>query len=1319
MSHPPPSGPGKTSPKLHDDFLNFDPNKTAPGRNLLADHLQSAGDGVQPVALSGECKHEYTTKHVQSILPPLDLRPDGTTAYKLAVVCKRCRLHAAIHIDYALATNPCPNQQYPLHHFQRLHHEDGMSPTHITYAWQCSASQCQASLRIIYNTPRFSDQDRLLLTDTDRLKRRYEAALDAKPGREDLRLATPNDTLNWLRKYIQDGLDPQQKRRAFSADNKRFVAAFGQQGNDCSELLTDLGFKYADGEWTLPNPPQVLDRLRSDGGSHRERLEDVVYELAACMSRITIDTGAVNPAAGESWPSASRDVERTLAAQGYQRHTFPRRSNTTSEEHAYFSTLGALSDFADTLVEFAFDRQINCDPEAQAYYFECLQVISESRNTEQLQTKVVMLQSEGHISRRDITKAYRSFGLQLPSSNVLYTDQHILSTFQAQLSDVSPAVAADLREALYKIGCSRDSSMLMNASRQTVETVDDALAWLGNDVHRGTEDDFLVAVASSKMDSDADTQLTKSAISVLARSRQSNKLNTWLTTGRTDGGDMSVDEALRHLGIEQKLDDLDKSVLEFQFDSARQDKPGEQTERAIKAIQDASGRSSGYTQPPAMQQHAPGTWPVGLKSHGNTCYLNSLLQYYFSIKPFREIVLEYGQHKLDLHETHEKKHRVGGRIISAQEIKGGQRFAKDLQGLFQRMIVEPSAEVKPEKDMVSRAFLEAEQYDQLPSSAMDEEIVWDRTRPATRSGSPAASKREKPTPADEDSLRVVRQNSNASSVTLQASENGENDAAMVNSVAAPPTPPDSPTMKGLFDLDLPEHAPPLPPRRRFTNDEIQKASDTALSVAEKKAAAQQDVSEVHDNATQRLRAGLKVDGVDEFEEQQDILRQLYTLSVTDTTVNQDGTSDKPKLRLEPCIQLRVPQTDTDLYSALDEVLDPQPSDIKPGASVYASLLQPLPPILQINSPRIDWDAHTKAAKKFDATMRLVDELYLDRYCDQSGEDILSTRKQGWVWRRQLRALEKERKELMDTAPALELDSATAMTEAGAYLKGVADIDRDLAELGTDGLDLDLDLAISLQDAATAQAERLTKINADVEALKKELAPEFQHAKKIKYRLAVVFFHRGNTSGGHYWVCIHDFANDIWRSYNDETVSEVSKDDLKQIFEAQGFNQGTPTYMVYVQDDKKEELVQPLCREPEPADPWPVQMVDATETTDPKPAVRAAPGTVDPKLIEGQNWDAERVVEPSFNCGSETPGWEKNVVDGRCVTHIKLAAGPSNGERAMPDLGWSDRSSPSPEALEDLPDDPMYQGRGHKRQADSVRNNSPPEVVEEGRDGSQM
>jgi ubiquitin carboxyl-terminal hydrolase 25 len=62
----------------------------------------------------------------------------------------------------------------------------------------------------------------------------------------------------------------------------------------------------------------------------------------------------------------------------------------------------------------------------------------------------------------------------------------------------------------------------------------------------------------------------------------------------------------------------------------------------------------------ATNQAGTLTLPVGLLNIGNTCYLNSLLQYLFTVKAVREIILNYDNYKLELKDEDIQKRRIGG-----------------------------------------------------------------------------------------------------------------------------------------------------------------------------------------------------------------------------------------------------------------------------------------------------------------------------------------------------------------------------------------------------------------------------------------------------------------------------------------------------------------------------------------------------------------------------------------------------------------------------------------------------------------------------------
>ena len=670
---------------------------------------------------------------------------------------------------------------------------------------------------------------------------------------------------------------------------------------------------------------------------------------------------------------------------------------------------------------------------------------------------------------------------------------------------------------------------------------------------------------------------------------------------------MSVEEALRHLNIDQKLEDLDQTILPALFTSARIDRPGETTENAISTIQQALAGTNGDG-----KTHSPETWPVGLTSHGNTCYLNSLLQYYFSIKPLRDIVLNYDQYKLDISQSEGKKGRVGQRMISMVEIEGGQRFADDLKNLFERMIRSRDSAVKPEADLVCRAFLEPKEYKLLgriidvSKPGKPDEVIANGTDSAIDEMLMDGEVLTSPAAITDD----ARKASYASSTTLQASVNGETKDVAMTGVEMPPTPPGTP---GPSDQ---EKAPPLPPRRFSTTKE------EALAKAEANARQQQDVTEVHDKISFLLRCGIEPRGWDAQEEQEDIFRDLFAMRIKQTAISK-GVEQKPQLLLDSAIQLDVPLEPTDIYSALDAVFDLQPYADNPAIEAYKSI-EALPPILQINIPRIGYDAERGAAASFKSVecVTLKDEIYLDRYLDASHDDTLPRRRQCWGWRRQLQALKREQKVLSKTAT--DLDGPAIVTQAAEYLTSLDSVNQDLLSIDIEPIEADGDITTALTMDAEQQAKRLSSLQGEIDVLQKQLDAQFADLNNIKYRLAAVFFHRGNYGHGHYWLYIHDLKNDVWRIYNDEKVEEYTK--MEAIFEAKTWDQGTPTYAVYVAEDKM-NYVEAVCRDPEPVPEVEHMEWKESETINLKPQQDSATGIDPRKLMKAEGgdtaWDPPR------------------------------------------------------------------------------------------------
>ena len=105
---------------------------------------------------------------------------------------------------------------------------------------------------------------------------------------------------------------------------------------------------------------------------------------------------------------------------------------------------------------------------------------------------------------------------------------------------------------------------------------------------------------------------------------------------------------------------------------------------------------------------------------------------------------------------------------------------------------------------------------------------------------------------------------------------------------------------------------------------------------------------------------------------------------------------------------------------------------------------------------------------------------------------------------------------------------------------------------------------------------IAAIRSQIKDLRSNISSQFSDLRQIPYRLSAVFIHRGSSSAGHYWIYIYDFKAKIWRNYNDEHVTQVK--DAGEIFDAPiGPRPPTPYFLVYVKEQLKENLIDPVCR----------------------------------------------------------------------------------------------------------------------------------------------
>jgi len=144
-----------------------------------------------------------------------------------------------------------------------------------------------------------------------------------------------------------------------------------------------------------------------------------------------------------------------------------------------------------------------------------------------------------------------------------------------------------------------------------------------------------------------------------------------------------------------------------------------------------------------------------------------------------------------------------------------------------------------------------------------------------------------------------------------------------------------------------------------------------------------------------------------------------------------------------------------------------------------------------------------------------------------------------------------------------------------------------------GIPIEPGLPEAIAERAAEIVEELETINTAIDKLKRRLSEQFMDMHQYEYKLQTVFIHRGEAGGGHYWIYIYDFENDIWRKYNDDHVDIVN--DRKEIFEPHQIGGGTPYYLAYVRSQDKTDLVQAVYRDVPDAmdvtDTWAGEMED--------------------------------------------------------------------------------------------------------------------------------
>jgi len=212
--------------------------------------------------------------------------------------------------------------------------------------------------------------------------------------------------------------------------------------------------------------------------------------------------------------------------------------------------------------------------------------------------------------------------------------------------------------------------------------------------------------------------------------------------------------------------------------------------------------------------------------------------------------------------------------------------------------------------------------------------------------------------------------------------------------------------------------------------------------------------------------------------------------------------------------------------------------------------------------------------KNDNVVNFPETIYMDRYMDSDDKILKQRRIDAWRWKSRLQKLKNRQAilQLKDTKKGLGMSVPES-------LLAIHNLVRKLEDAKHAGIDVPPALSDELERRCAQVDAELNKVNQEISELQKKLLEQFTAFTKYEYKLHTVFVHRGGFGGGHYYVNIYDFENEVWRKYNDEHVTLVT--DRDRVYRAQNFpDEGTPYYLAYVRSADSKKLVDSVLPVPQ-------------------------------------------------------------------------------------------------------------------------------------------
>ncbi|CAH7683133.1 ubiquitin carboxyl-terminal hydrolase, partial [Phakopsora pachyrhizi] len=860
-------------------------------------------------------------------------------------------------------------------------------------------------------------------------------------------------------------------------------------------------------------------------------------------------------------------------------------TNNQPVGHFTYSKLGILNDVPDRIVILAYQVQLRCFRHLQFELFDRIREVKGFReNCEELDLFIGLESSNGVIGTSEIREAWR----MICGDNViidLSKEDFIANEFNKKIENLKDdssekntlsealkvLVQANPENAFLRVIL--DSSNVSNSTNlKSKEPMDinKAYATLG-DVLPETEDEILImAYQIGVSDQPGQKDILREALEVIANHRNSHLIKSRLAS--VEGSSANCMDPVSYI-------------------------------------------------PPAVSYDLP----AGLNNIGNTCYLNSLLQYFFSVRELREVLLKFPDYEQDVEEelVMKEKKRVGGRVVSVPEILRSKQFASKLQGLFYEMIHTPLSAVTPERELAFLALVlsKDESPTVLPSNNQDSSASTDATlvdeRPSfigpaynTATSSPPTvvpsstvlGKRKSESISSDDGNHALKSSTEPKTeladVKKQAALEGEAEHGMIDdedvkmAIDSKPTLAENrvedsqPEVLKSMVIDLTEEPtgpPPLPPRP---------AKNRSLAVTDSGShmmfGRQNDVSECMDNCLFQIQAALDESKISTSrpDGEGNIVKSLF-YGKTRQSLSFENPEGKVSVKEEPFAYLLVDVAEEgrDLYDGLDRVFDESEVELGSGKAIRRIGLVDLPPILQIQLQRVQFDRRTHTVFKSNAYLKFTEYLKIDRYLEPDPNDTVAIEKrtQTIERRKQIESLRGRAGELK-TYIGSDKSTASKVLRDLHHILSTSDMNSNMARSDFFKGLIEEEEMDYLEKEARSIDEEIVEINQKIKQLKEEVEQTWftgtmvlderngseelaksstKKNRSAEYRLVSLFNHRGTANGGHYWAIQRQLPDkpDRWLKYNDSVVTEI--DPKVEVFSETNESNSNPYWLTYV------------------------------------------------------------------------------------------------------------------------------------------------------------